>query len=190
MAGELVLRCVHAPLFRLVVSRQRAVLGRSDECDLVVDDPSISRRHAEMRVRKARLVVTDLGSRNGTQVDGRRVQTAAVLPGQLVQFAAVPFTVHDADEVDDDADEATDPQPLESAGAAPGPLPAVDRLSEAQRRVFERLLTGAPEKVIARRLDLSPHTVHNHVRAILRVFGVHSRLELVAAFLRDGAGHG
>jgi DNA-binding NarL/FixJ family response regulator len=61
-----------------------------------------------------------------------------------------------------------------------------DRLSEAERRVFELLLTGQPEKGIARRLDLSPHTVHNHVRAILRAFHVHSRAELLAELLRNG----
>ena len=58
-------------------------------------------------------------------------------------------------------------------------------LSEAQQRVFDELLSGLPEKAIARRLRLSTHTVHNHIRAIFRHYEVHSRAELLARHLRD-----
>lgn len=53
------------------------VLGRGDEADIVVDDPGVSRRHAEIRVTSdgPNLVATlrDLGSTNGTLVDGERI---------------------------------------------------------------------------------------------------------------------
>lgn len=57
------------------------VLGRGDEADIVVDDPGVSRRHAEIRVTSdgPHLVATlrDLGSTNGTLVDGERVGRGA-----------------------------------------------------------------------------------------------------------------
>ena len=59
----------------------------------------------------------------------------------------------------------------------------LDHLSRAQRRIFDLLLSDHPEKVIARRLSLSGHTVHNHVRAIFKAFEVHSRTELLVRFL-------
>src|SRR5437588_11804501 len=62
-------------------------------------------------------------------------------------------------------------------------LPAVEFMTEAQRRVFNLLLSGKKEKNIARTLELSPHTVHNHVRAIFKLFAVHSRAELLAHLL-------
>ncbi|MFQ5558491.1 MAG: FHA domain-containing protein, partial [Acidimicrobiales bacterium] len=47
------------------------VIGRGDDCDVVVDDPSVSRRHAVLVDDRGVLRVTDLGSRNGTAVAGR-----------------------------------------------------------------------------------------------------------------------
>ncbi|MYA86305.1 MAG: FHA domain-containing protein, partial [Acidimicrobiaceae bacterium] len=58
------------------------VIGRSEDCDLVLDDPTISRRHARMTVSRAgkRLVIGDLGSRNGTVVAGRPVAAPTRAP--------------------------------------------------------------------------------------------------------------
>ena len=59
--------------------RRRAsacVIGRSRECDLVLDDPNVSRRHAELRREGDGWVVADLGSTNGIKVNGRRVDEA------------------------------------------------------------------------------------------------------------------
>src|SRR5678815_7892 len=49
-----------------------AVIGRSPECQIVVDDASISRQHARLRIGET-CVLTDLGSRNGTLVRGERL---------------------------------------------------------------------------------------------------------------------
>jgi hypothetical protein len=51
-----------------------AVLGRSREADIVVDDPNVSRRHAEVRPSGGSWIVRDLGSTNGVKVNGRRIQ--------------------------------------------------------------------------------------------------------------------
>ena len=58
------------------------VIGRSEDCDLVLDDPTISRRHARVTVSRAgrRLVIGDLGSRNGTVVAGRAVTAPTRVP--------------------------------------------------------------------------------------------------------------
>ena len=58
------------------------VIGRSEGCDLVIDDPTVSRRHARVTVNGTgkRLVIGDLGSRNGTVVAGRAVAVPARVP--------------------------------------------------------------------------------------------------------------
>jgi Protein of unknown function (DUF3662)/FHA domain len=53
-----------------------AVLGRSREADVVIDDANVSRRHAEVRPHGASWVVRDLGSTNGVKVNGRRIDPA------------------------------------------------------------------------------------------------------------------
>jgi FHA domain-containing protein/uncharacterized protein DUF1707 len=57
------------------------LLGRHPDCDLVIDDDSVSRRHASIRREGDRWLLVDLGSRNGTQVNGWRVAEAHVFDG-------------------------------------------------------------------------------------------------------------
>src|SRR5215203_5175261 len=64
-----------------VVSAKGAVLGRSREADIQVDDPNVSRKHAELRPSGASWTVRDLGSTNGVKVNGRRIQGAQSLRG-------------------------------------------------------------------------------------------------------------
>jgi len=56
-----------------VVLGHRAVIGRSSECDVVLADPAVSRRHAEIRLANGRHLLLDLSSSNGTWLGGRPV---------------------------------------------------------------------------------------------------------------------
>ena len=56
-----------------LLGSQGAVLGRSRDADIVVDDANVSRRHAEIRPSGGSWTVRDLGSTNGIKVNGRRV---------------------------------------------------------------------------------------------------------------------
>jgi hypothetical protein len=53
---------------------ERAVLGRSKDCDIQVSDPNVSRRHAEVRRDGNSYTLVDLDSTNGVEVDGKRVK--------------------------------------------------------------------------------------------------------------------
>jgi hypothetical protein len=64
------------------------LIGRSSACQLVLADDTVSRRHAELRVEDGCWVLRDLGSSNGTWVNGRRVVEAEVRPGDVVQLGA------------------------------------------------------------------------------------------------------
>jgi hypothetical protein len=73
-------------------------LGRGAENDLVVDDATISRAHLLFRLDRESCTVEDLGSSNGTLVDGAPVHGAAVAlaPGACIEAGAVRFTYYDA----------------------------------------------------------------------------------------------
>ncbi len=74
---------------RLVVGPGGATLGRSRQSDLVLSDPNVSRRHAEIRPRGGSWVLTDLGSTNGSRVNGRPVQGSEVIrPGDEIELGA------------------------------------------------------------------------------------------------------
>jgi hypothetical protein len=69
---------------RTVLSGSRFVIGRSRDCDLMLDDPNVSRRHAELRNEHGAWVVADLASTNGVKVNGRRVAEQHLNPGDEV----------------------------------------------------------------------------------------------------------
>jgi hypothetical protein len=69
---------------RNVLSGELVVLGRSRDCDIVVDDANVSRRHAELRHDKSGWRVVDLGSTNGIKVNRRRVDQAVLQHGDRI----------------------------------------------------------------------------------------------------------
>ncbi len=78
---------------RLVVGARGVTLGRSRECDVVVDDANVSRRHAELRPRGGAWVLIDLGSTNGTRLNGRAIHTPEVMrPGDEIELGASLLT--------------------------------------------------------------------------------------------------
>ena len=75
-------------------SDSRAVLGASSECDWVCkQDPGVSRRHAELRAISGGLLVTDLGSKNGTWVEGVRISEALLPSGSTIILGATELRI-------------------------------------------------------------------------------------------------
>jgi hypothetical protein len=61
---------------RMLVPPRGAAIGRSRDCDIVLEDSSVSRRHAELRPQGSAWTVEDLGSTNGVRVNGLRIDGA------------------------------------------------------------------------------------------------------------------
>jgi pSer/pThr/pTyr-binding forkhead associated (FHA) protein len=72
------------------------VVGRGDEADVVLDDPGISRRHAEIRVTTdgphLAATLTDLGSTNGTFVDGDLARSRTLSDGATITMGRTRAT--------------------------------------------------------------------------------------------------
>jgi len=78
---------------RLVVGPAGVTMGRSRQCDVMLDDPNISRTHAEIRARGGSWVLTDLGSTNGSRLNGHRVDGSEVLkPGDEIELGTSRIT--------------------------------------------------------------------------------------------------
>lgn len=74
------------PLTRSVVN-----IGRRPDNDLVIDDPRISRLHAQLRVVKEQYKIFDLDSTGGTSVNGQKIHQCVLSPGDVVSLAGVPL---------------------------------------------------------------------------------------------------
>jgi pSer/pThr/pTyr-binding forkhead associated (FHA) protein len=66
-------------------------IGRRLDNQLVIDDPRISRNHAQLRAIKGRFVIFDLNSTGGTFVNGQRTSQSVMYPGDVVSLAGVPL---------------------------------------------------------------------------------------------------
>lgn len=85
---------------RWVLQRDRFLIGRGSECDIVVPDRQISRQHARLTRTAEGVQVEDLGSKNGTHVNGVRIEAPTTLQdGDVVQVAftlELVYVSHDA----------------------------------------------------------------------------------------------
>ena len=88
-------RAPRLPCLSLPSGHDRALtIGRDPGCDLLVDHPSVSRQHALLRTTATGWEVSDLGSTNGTRINGWRVDaTQALCPGDEITFGAKTFRV-------------------------------------------------------------------------------------------------
>jgi len=89
----LTLKCRNYTLSPLLINRSIQV-GRTEECELYIGDGSVSRKHAMIEpAGEGQISVTDLGSSNGTYVNGLAVRQATLKAGDIVQFGDAEFDV-------------------------------------------------------------------------------------------------
>lgn len=77
---------------RYLLDGPRATIGRSKQAECVLPDPNVSRRHAELsRSPEGDWTIADLGSTNGIKVNGRRVASTRLSPGDQVTLGTTTF---------------------------------------------------------------------------------------------------
>ncbi|MEL7658703.1 MAG: DUF3662 and FHA domain-containing protein [Bacillota bacterium] len=64
------------------------IIGRRESCDIVLPDESVSRRHARLEPKKEGWIISDLNSGNGTYINGVRVSSTVLSPGDTVKLGA------------------------------------------------------------------------------------------------------
>lgn len=74
------------------VDKRSILLGRSRECDIQVEDPNVSRRHAELRQEGSTYWIVDLDSTNGIEVNGRRVKRSKLESGDIFTVGSTDVT--------------------------------------------------------------------------------------------------
>jgi len=155
------------------------IIGRSKEQPIQIFDSSISRIHARLRVaERGDITIEDLGSRNGVDVNGKLTLFGALRLNDRLRLGAVPCLVTAEKKL---RSFGTDDNSTESGSS----LSDIQKmridvnLSPPQVEVLELIADGLTEDEVASQTGRSYHTVHNHVRMIYKIFGVHSRGELM-----------
>ncbi len=76
------------------VAKDMTLVGRKEDCDVRLDHKSISKVHCVLVKTDGLLLLRDLGSTNGTRVNGTRVRRAALLPNDKISFANFHYRIH------------------------------------------------------------------------------------------------
>jgi DNA-binding CsgD family transcriptional regulator len=180
------------------------VLGRGAGCDLQIDDDSVSRRHALLRVERDAVWVEDQSSRNGTWVNGVRIAepqrlahgdkigvgtcqfqlcAAAALDGSRVTQPVIPLMppVNDFD--------YKSVAPAESAEALAQSVeggPSLSALSPRERAVFPLLASGLSQREIASQCGVTVKTIETYRTRIGHKLGLSTRAEFIRFALEIG----
>jgi putative nucleotidyltransferase with HDIG domain len=135
-----------------LVERVPVTVGRVMQCEIHIDDQSVSRRHCTLALNGGTIVVTDLDSANGTFVNERPVRSATARPGDLIRVGSTVLEYRDPDVArtaggtarmaaePDNALESVvrkriEPAEVEWLSSATSALPALHLLQRAQRHL-------------------------------------------------------
>ena len=117
------------------ITKQAALVGRDQACDVMLSDGSVSRRHAKIELRGGSWAIVDQASANGTYIDSQRISDAALKDGQELRLGSLSFRVEITGEADlsqtlSGGGDATmvhaapaPPAPIPTPPSAPPPLP-------------------------------------------------------------------
>src|SRR5215210_2850784 len=75
------------------LAKEMILVGRQEDCDLRLDHKSVSKMHCVLVKTDGLVLLRDLGSTNGTRVNGTRVRRAALLPNDKVSIAHFKFRI-------------------------------------------------------------------------------------------------
>jgi adenylate cyclase len=102
---------------------RKVVVGRSNDCDVTIPALSVSSRHCELNFDGLQWQLSDVGSRNGTSVNGERCRTAVLHPGDEISFARERFIIRydlaEATTTGSPPPENVHPNTEDSAGSEP-----------------------------------------------------------------------
>lgn len=163
---------------RVAIDRDTLVIGRSRDADVQLDVEGVSRKHARItRGAGHALSLVDLGAKNGTFLNGERVDVAALHHGDRIQIAEVVLQLVVTDPLQ------AGPSPSLAPSLAPAPAPTSDAashggLSAREWEVAVHVARGLTNVEIAKTLGISRRTVATHLERIYERLGIHSRAAL------------
>jgi len=115
------------------VNVDRTTVGRLEDNTFQIADPSVSSHHAEILLKGPELLVRDIGSTNGSFINGEKITEAVLKPGQTLRFGQVELRIDDGTPV------APAPAPVQApAGASPAPAPAPAKQSQDGTMIISR----------------------------------------------------
>lgn len=99
------------------LAKDMILVGRTEDCDIHIDHKSVSKLHCVLVCTEGLILVRDLGSTNGTRVNGQRIRRAALLPDDQLAIATFRYRVSFGDELESERQPETEVNSEVSPGA-------------------------------------------------------------------------
>lgn len=139
------------------LSKQEIIIGRDVNADVVVNIAEVSRRHARMRMEASGFVIEDLGSTNGTFVNGQRLTGPYVLrPGERIQLGEAVTFAYQVSQFDLNATVVTPSSSVDTVSGAkpvmppaPPPQPVRQPVQPVQPAYSGQVPAGPPPQAPA-----------------------------------------
>lgn len=171
--ASLEIRSAGVPPRRVALEGDTVTIGRNRDADLRLDVDGVSRRHARITRNGERgYSLVDLGAKNGTFLNGERVDVAALHHGDRIHIGAAELTLTFEHVTSEGAaaEGATTHPPADDALRA--------QLTAREWEVAQAVAQGLTNAEIAARLGISRRTVATHLERIFERLGLHSRAAL------------
>ena len=160
----------------MVVAIERGLtIGRSEEAEVCVPFEGVSRQHAALSVSGNDVRLRDLGSTNGTAVNGSEVSEVVLAAGDRIQLGSVEFEFR--------IEGQTGLLELRDRAHA---RELVAQLSPREREVALAIAQGLKSAEIAKQLHISTRTVNTHLEHIYERLGLRTRTALAGLVARAG----
>jgi pSer/pThr/pTyr-binding forkhead associated (FHA) protein len=137
--AKLVMKFGNKILKEVSAGQSEISIGRSPNSVLVIDNPAVSHTHARIYNEAGQLMLEDFGSLNGTLVNGQRVNTVCLRPGDRVSIGKHTILLDDSGETADSPVRTVRPKPQVSK------IAETEVLGTRERREFMRKLADAGE---------------------------------------------
>jgi len=159
----------------LVEVRGVLTIGRDDTVELTVPFEGVSRQHAELSIQAGSARLRDLGSTNGTAVNGAEISEVVLEPGDRIQLGSVEFEFR--------IESQTGLAELRDRALA---RLQVAQLSPREREVALAIARGLKSAEIATLLHISTRTVNTHLEHIYERLQLRTRTALAGLVARSG----
>ena len=161
------------------LNKQIFTIGRSDSCDLILNNAVVSRVHSRIFFDMSDPYIKDLNSRNGTYVNGSPIQTEVRLQDRdIIKIGPVNLTIRSS-EILEEENEGT---LIEDNEIKERDYAEFYNISKREYDVLYFLLQGDSIKDIAKKLFISNGTAKNHALNIYKKTNCHTRIELANHF--------
>ena len=132
------------------VASDNTIIGRRHDCDLCIPLTVVSKRHCQLNLNNEAVKIRDMGSRNGTFLNDKRIDEATVQPGDYIKIGPLTFLL----QIDGEPEKIAPPKPKQAKPKPDAKVPRPKVLADELSGSFPELESDESDSFLAELDDL------------------------------------